>query len=215
MAEALTYNSLLTDISGYAERTDDAFVAQRARFVMLAENRIASEARGLGLNVSVTDNLVVGHPGSALAKPARWRETASLTIGIGSSFNRRQSLKLRSYEYCRKYWPDPTLTEQPVYYADWDWGHFLISPSPALAYPYELIFFERPTPLDVANQTNWTTAYAPQLLLFGCLLEASAWVKNADLIKTWQDGYDRALKQVEFESKRRLVDRSNTQPNPA
>jgi hypothetical protein len=214
MAAALTYDSLLADISAYAERTDAAFLAQRDRFLMLAENRIASEARGLGMIISVTGNLLSGVNGSAFSKPARWRETVSFTIGTGDSYGTRLVLKLRSYEYCRYYWPDASQTEEPRFYADWDWGHLLVTPTPDDAYPYELIFFERPTPLDSQNETNWTTQYAPQLLTFACLLEASAWVKNADLIKTWQDGYDRALKQVDYESKRRLLDRAMANPNP-
>lgn len=215
MAESLTYTSLLADLATYAERSDDAFMDQRTRFIMLAENRIASEARGLGLIQSITDVLVVGAAGSALQKPARWRETVSLGINVGSGLTRRKTLKLRSYEYVRYYWPDPALTDEPIYYADWDFAHLLIGPSPSLAYPYELLFFERPVPLDGANTTNWTTQYAPQLLLFACLLEASAYVKNAELIATWQSGYDRALKQVEFDSKRRLNDRATANPNPA
>lgn len=214
-AESLTYNSLIADLTVYAERDDDAFTSQRGRFIMLAENRIAAEARGLGFIQTVTDDLVVGQIGSALAKPARWRETASLSIGKGTGFNTRKTLKLRSYEYLRYYWPDPTQTDEPLYYADWDFAHFLIAPSPSLAYPYELIYYERPVPLDSSNQTNWTTQYAPQLLLYACLLEASAFVKNADMIATWQAGYDRSLKQVEFESARRLMDRSMANPNPA
>lgn len=215
-AANLTYGNLVTDITAYAERGNDAaFTAQIPRFIMLAENRIASEAKGLGFIISVTDNMIVGVNGSALLKPARWRETASISIGVGTGFNTRKTLKLRSYEYCRYYSPDPTVPDEPIYYADWDWAHLLISPSPAFAYPYELIFFERPVPLDDSNSTNWTTKYAPQLLLMACLLEAAAWVKNTDLIKGWQDQYDRAVKQIEFDSKRRLADRSQANPNPA
>lgn len=214
-AAEMTFTTLLTDLTGYAERSDQAFLDQRERFIMLAESRIAGEARGLGFIKSVLDTMVSGVNGSALAKPARWRETASLTIGKGTSFNTRKVLRLRSYEYIRYYWPDPTQTDEPVYYADWEWSWFLIGPTPSLAFPYELVFYEKPVPLDSNNSSNWTTQYAPQLLLFSCLLEASAWVKNKDLIASWQDGYQRALKQVEFDSKRRLLDRSAANPNPS
>lgn len=208
-AANLTYGSLVTDIRGYADRSDQPFIDQIPRFIMLAENRIASEARGLGLIQSVVGTMVPGVNGSALAKPARWRESASLWIGTGAGLTRRKYIKLRGFEYVRYYWPDPALTDEPRYYSDYDWAHYLITPSPDLAYPFELLFYERPQPLDTSNTTNWTTNYAPQLISFACYLEAAAWVKNADLIKTWQDGYDRALKQVEFESKQRLADRSN------
>lgn len=215
MAEALTYDTLLTDLQGYVERSDQAFLDQRARFVMLAENSIASRAKGLGFLQSVTDDLVPGVNGSRLVKPARWRETAAVLIGTGrppnytvAPFNSRKRLKLRTYEYCRQYWPDPNDTDVPEYYADWNWSNILIVPSPALAFPYELLYFERPQPLDSSNQSNWTTQYAPQLLLFACLLQASAWVKNKNRIADWQAQFDGALKEVEFESARRVADRA-------
>lgn len=218
-ASVMTYTSLYDDIQKYAERTDVAFTDKIPTFIMLAENNIAAEAKGLGFLVSATGTLTPGQSGSAVAKPVRWRETVSFTIGTGTPpntttapLNYRVPLKLRSYEYCRRYAPDASVLDTPVYYSDWDWGHYLIAPSPDIAYPFELIYFERPQPLDSANTTNWTTQYAPQLLLFACLLEASGFVKNKGLVDNWQARYDRALKQIEFESKSRIVDRSEANP---
>ena len=57
MAESMTYNSLLADVAMYAERNDRPFIDQVPRFVMLAENRIASQTRGLGLLKIVTGAL--------------------------------------------------------------------------------------------------------------------------------------------------------------
>lgn len=221
MAAALTYATLIADIQAYAERGDAAFIAQLPRFVMYAETRIASEAKGLGFINSVTANLIVGQNGSALAKPADWRENVALIIGTGTPpnlttqpFNSRQRLKLRSYEYCRAYWPDPTQTDVPIYYADWTWQQLLIVPSPSQAFPYELLYFQRPVALDANNQVNWTTQFAPQLLLYACMLEAAAWVKNKSRLAEWQAGFDRCLKQVEFESQRRVNDRTQANPKP-
>ena len=36
-AEALTYDSLVSDVQVYSERSDDVFVNQIPRFIMLAE----------------------------------------------------------------------------------------------------------------------------------------------------------------------------------
>lgn len=206
MAAAMTYMTLLEDMEEYCERHEPDFLEQRARFVMMAENRIAAEARGLGLMRTVTDDLVSGQ--AYLTKPGRWRETVSLSIGTGSGNNTRVFLRERSYEYCRTYWPDATQTSTPKFYGDWDYEHFVVSPTPSSALPYELIYHERPQPLDDTNQTNWTTQYAPQLLLYACLLETQTYLKRDDRIEIFSKEYDRALKQVEFEQKRRLHDRT-------
>ncbi len=212
----MTYTSLTSDIMTYAERQDAKFTDQIPRFIMNAENRIASEARGLGFIRSSTGNLAVGSPaGQILNKPARWRQSISMTIGINkpgaTGYNTRVSLKLRPYEYCRQYWEDSTQTDQPMYYADWTWNVMLIAPTPAEAYPYEFMYHERPQPLDSANQTNWTTIYAPQLILYASLLETAAWLKRSDLLQSFQAGYDRALQQISFEAEKQLMDRGMQQ----
>lgn len=208
----MTYSSLVSDLITYSERQDTNFTDQIPRFVMQAEQRIAAEARGLGFIQTAGGALTAGTPsGQVLNKPARWRQNISLTIGTGTGFNTRVPLKLRPYEYCRQYWPDSTQLDQPIYYADWTWSVVLIAPTPSLAYPFEWLYHERPQPLDASNQTNWTTTYAPQLILYASLLEAAVWVKRPDQLQTFQGQYDRALKQVEFDADMQLMDRGMNQ----
>lgn len=209
----LTYDSLADQLSTYAERTDTPFIDAIPSLIAYGENRIAAEARGLGFMQSITDVLVVNQ--TYLAKPARWRETVSFQIGTDSttSYNTRVMLLERSYEYCRVYWPDDSQTGTPRFYADWTYQNWLVAPTPDYAYPYEIIYHERPQPLDDDNQTNWTTQYAPQLLLYGCLLESQHFLKRTDRVPEFQAEYDRALKQVEYEQKRRMMDRSNSLTN--
>lgn len=218
-AASMTYSSLTEDIITYSERSDDTFTAQIPRFIMNAENRIATEARGLGFIQTVGGSLAAGTPnGQVLQKPARWRQNISLTIGVGAEvapsvapYNRRVSLKLRPYEYCRSYWPDSTQTDQPVYYADWTWENVLIAPTPDAAYPFEWLYHERPQPLSTASQTNWTTQYAPQLILYACLLETAPWLKRTDQLQVFQAQYQEALKQVQYEAELQLMDRGMQQ----
>ena len=211
MAAVLTYASLVDDITLYAERSDADFTDQIPRFIMNAENRIAAEARGLGFMRSITDDLITGQ--SYLTKPARWRETVSFNIGIGSGNNTRVFLLSRPYEYCRVHSPNPTVEAQPVYYGDWDYQNWILAPTPDADYPYEIIYHERPEPLDLTHQTSWNTEYAPQLLLYACLLEAQPFLKRDDRIKVFEAEYSRALKQVEYEQKRRMMDRSMSVSN--
>lgn len=205
-AAALTYSSLITDLMTYADRQDEPFTSQIPRFIMLAENRIASEIRGLGFVKVVTGTMTINTP--VIAKPARWRETLSINFGVGSPNVQRNFLKLRTYEYCRQYWPDSSLADVPVYYADYDYQNFLIVPTPAAAYPFELIYHERPLPLSEDNQTNWTTEYAPQLLLYAALLEAAPFLKNYEVLPMWQSMYDKASAAISKEDMANITDKT-------
>jgi hypothetical protein len=201
MAEALTYDSLLEDMRIYVERDDSPFLDQRSRLVMMAENRIATEVRGLGLLKFVTGTMSNGTP--TIDKPIRWRETHSFSFTTGGEV---KFLYPREYQYCRSFWPDPSVTGEPSYYADYDYDHFFIAATPDDDYTFELGYYERPEPLDDATQTNWTTRNAPQLLLYACLLEAQPFLKSDARIKTFQDLYDRSIAALGNESKRRLTD---------
>jgi hypothetical protein len=207
MAEALTYDSLLSDVQVYAERSDDPFIAQIPRFVMMCENKLASEIRGLGVQKYVTGSL----SGSTLPKPERWRETISFNITVN---NERVFLQCRSYDYCRLFNPNSSVQGEPRYYADYEYEHFLIVPTPDDTYDFELAYYERPEPLSDSNQTNWFTQYAPQLLLFGTLLEAQPFLKRPELMQQYQGLYDRALQGIAQESSRRITsDRAATSRN--
>jgi hypothetical protein len=201
MAEALTYDSLVSDIQLYTERSDIPFITQIPRLIMMAENRIASEARGLGFlrvaNVSITAGNHI------LEKPSRWRETKQLSITTAEGV---KFLRSRGYPYCRAYWPDVSVRDEPVFYADYDYEHYLIAPTPVLTYTGEISYYERPEPLSVDNQTNWTTQYAPQLILYACLLEAQPFLKMQERIAEFQGLYDRALQMLKMEDTLRISD---------
>ena len=196
---AMTYDSLVSDMINYCERDDDPFVAQIPRFISLAENRIASESKPLGFVRTVSGVL----NGNILAKPIRWRKTKNLCLIVGVD---RKYLYNRSYEFLRKYWPDVSQQAEPYYYADYDYEHFFVVPTPDMAYQFELQYYELPDPLSAVNQTNWTTQYAPQLILYGTLLEAMPFLKLPERIPEFQALYDRALAAVTKEDQLRAID---------
>lgn len=200
MAEALTYDSLVEDIQNYAERNDEPFISQIPRLIMLAENRIASEVHGLGYIRPVSFSIVQGDP--SIEKPARWRETVSMFLNTPTG---PKYLFPRTYEYCRMY---SSSSDIPEFYADYDYEHFFLSPTPDSAYTGELTYHERPLPLSSTNQTNWTTRYAPQLLLYATLLEAQPFLKRTERLQEFVSLYERAVNAIKQEDANRESDSS-------
>jgi hypothetical protein len=202
MAAVMTYTSLAADIESYLERTDTATINKIPTFIMLAEQIIASQIKFLGTLTVDTATMVSGNP--VIAKPARWRKTVSMSITVNGE---KKPVLLRKYEYLRNYWPDATDTDVPLYYADYDYTHWLIAPTPAAAYPFEVVYYERPQPLDATNQTNWFTEYAPQALLYGSLLQAMPFLKNDSRIGVWKALYDESMATLKAEDIQRTGDR--------
>jgi hypothetical protein len=204
-AEVMTYDSLVADISSYLERTDQATLEKIPTFIMLAEQVIASQIKFLGNLTVNTSTMTTAQP--VIDKPARWHKTVSMNVTIDG---KKQPILLRKYEYLREYWPDATQTDIPKFYSDYDYTHWLVAPTPADDYVFEVLYYERIQPLDSSNQTNWFTIYAPQALLYGSLLQAMPFLKNDERIPMWQAQYDLIMSTLKTEDIQRIGDRQAT-----
>ena len=201
-AEVMTYDSLVDDISTYLERTDDATLEKIPTFIMLAEQIIATDLKFLG-NIAVAESTMVQND-PVIQKPARWRKTVSMNVTVGGQ---KFPVFLRKYEYLREYWPDATQSEVPKFYCDYDYDHWLVAPTPAEDYAYEVLYYQRVQPLDSSNQTNWFTQNAPQALLYGTLLQAMPFLKNDERIQMWQAQYTQVIEVLKLEDISRVGDR--------
>ena len=205
VAAVQTYDSLVADISSYLERTDQATLDKIPTFIMLAEQVLAAEIKFLG-NLTVQQSTMVANQ-PVIDKPARWHKTVSMNVVVDGE---RQPVLLRKYEYLREYWPDVTQSDVPKFYCDYDYTHWLVAPTPALAFNFEVLYYERLQPLDSSNQTNWFTIYAPQAMLYGSLLQAMPFLKNDERIPMWQAQYDRIVQVLKNEDMTRIADRQAT-----
>ena len=201
-AAVMTYNSLVDDISSYLERDDTQTLEKIPTFIMLAEQVIASQIKFLG-NLTVNESTMVQGT-NIIAKPARWHKSVSFNVVVDGV---RQPIFLRTYEYLRQYWPEATEEDIPKYYADYDYSHWLVAPTPADAYTFEVLYYERVQPLDSSNQTNWFTIYAPQAMLYGSLLQAMPFLKNDERMGMWRAEYDLIINTLKAENTQRIGDR--------
>lgn len=197
----MTYDSLTSTVLQYLERRDAAVVNSIPTFITLAEFEIAQEIKTLGQLQVVEATMLSGNP--VLPKPARWRKTVSMSITVNGS---KQPVYLRKYEYLKNYWPNTTQTDVPLYYADTDWDHWYLAPTPDDDYAFEVLYYERIAPLSSENQTNWITQNAPNAMLFGTLLQAMQFLKN-DQRTIFQQKYSEALQALKTEDVARVGDR--------
>jgi hypothetical protein len=200
----MTYDSLLVDLRRYLERgftqeSDQIVYDQLPRLITLGERRIARELKIEGFIRAVQTPLQSGV--AVYLKPDRWRDTVSMTLNGVPIF-------ARAYEYCRNYWPNEAQTGTPQFYADYDFQHWLLAPTPDAASTLEILYYEQPALLGEELQTNWLTEYAPDLLLYAALLEATPFLKSDERIQTWQALYDRAAQAISGEDLKRIMDRS-------
>lgn len=197
----LTYDSLTSTVLQYLERKDAAVVNAIPTFITLAEFEIAEQIKTLGQLQVAESTLEAGNP--VVQKPARWRKTVSMNVTVNG---KKQPVLLRKYEYLKNYWPDASQTSNPLFYADTDWDHWYLAPTPDQAYSFEVLYYERIAPLSSTNQTNWITQNAPNAMLFGTLLQAMPFLKN-DQRQIFQQKYTESLQALKAEDVARVGDR--------
>lgn len=236
MATALTFNSLISSLQSYLERggptADPTVFRQLPSLINLAERAIARKLKITGMIIPVISTLQSGVP--VYAKPSGWRRTTSMNFGVygGGAVdtadtsqtvdgpgtvdqgvavqqNLRNPIWTRSYEYCRRYWPDQTQVGVPLFYCDYDYKHWLVVPTPNINYPWEINYYGLPNLLDASNQTNFWTDFAPETLLYRALLECTPFLKNDERIATWEKMYEEAVGGLDSEDISRAVDRAS------
>ena len=76
-----------------------------------------------------------------------------------------------------------------------------LSPVPDSAYELEMAFYEKFTALGDGTSgtvtTNYLTKNAPDVLLYGALMEAEPFVKNDERIPVWLNGYSNAIDKLQ------------------
>lgn len=221
MATFMTFTTLTSDIQNYIERgatiADQTVFNQIPRLINAAERKLCQRLKLQGILESLTDPAGLPVGGSVVSKPDRWRETVSMWRGAATVSNSRKPLLPRSYEWCRTYWPDPSVTDAsnpPIYYADYDYSHWLICPTPDQTYPIEVLCYMQPTLLDSSNQNNFFSQYTPNALLYGALLEATPFLKNDERIQVWDTMFEREIATLMGQDLQKILDRSAERTRP-
>ena len=199
----MTYDSLTSTVLQYLERQDAAVVNAIPTFITLCEFEIAQNIKTLGQMEVVDSTMQIGNP--VIPKPARWRKTTSMTL---SNSGAKQPILVRKLEYLNTYAQDVTATGTPLYYADYDYDHWFVAPTPDKAYAFEALCYTRLEPLSSSHQTNWLTQNAPNAMLFGTLKQTAPFLKNDARLAVWKSMFDEALAALKTEDTLRVADRS-------
>jgi hypothetical protein len=207
----MTYSSLLQNLRDYTEAgstSNASFTRTAPQLINNAERSLADRLKIQGYRDVMTGTLA--QQNNVLAKPEGWRNTVTFTIGTGASLNYRRILRMRSYEYIRALAPNDQIYGEPQWYCDYDYNHWLLAPTPAEAYPFEIIVYRLPDLLSESNQTNYLTQYVPNMLLFQCLVNMEPFLRNDPRIATWKLLLEEEFKAVNAQEIAKIVDRAQT-----
>lgn len=87
------------------------------------------------------------------------------------------------------------VTGQPTYYTIIG-SEIELLPTPNDNYTIEMVYRANIPALTSTNTTNWLLTLAPDLYLYGVLMESAPYIKEDGRLQTWGSGYSAALSDL-------------------
>lgn len=100
------------------------------------------------------------------------------------------------------------IAGQPTSFSIWG-SQLELAQTPSLAYDVQLLYRTN-IPALASNSTNWLLTAAPDLYLYGTLLEAMPYIQNDSRVSLWATGLQTVMEQLNALAERQSFDSGPT-----
>ncbi|WP_298255845.1 hypothetical protein [Bradyrhizobium sp.] len=194
MTEIVDYPSLQTAVTEYLARDQDTtLIARIPSFVQLAEAKFNRQlfVRQMESRAIAVVNLTSSEP-EFIALPSDFQSMRRVRL---SSVTGKPALEFRSGLQMDEFrFRSADVVAQPYYFTVFG-NEIELAPTPDQAYTIEMVYRANIPPL-ATNTTNWLLTLAPDLYLYGALLESAPYIKEDARIQTWGLGFTSAMNDL-------------------
>jgi hypothetical protein len=188
------YPSLQSAVTEYLARDQDTtLIARIPTFIQLAEAKFNRQlfVRQMESRATALVNLASAEP-EFISLPADFQSMRRVRL---SSVAGKPCLAFRSGTQMDEYrFGTSDVLAQPRYFTVFG-TEMELAPSPDQAYTIEMVYRASIPPL-ASNGNNWLLTLAPDLYLYGALLESAPYIKEDARIQTWGLGLTAALNDL-------------------
>lgn len=177
-----TYSELVTAIGAYLDRDDLA--SNIPTFIRLTESRLNRLLDDPDMEVVTT------LAGDGVALPADFGSIVSIGTADGNPLRPMTNAEYASVR---------PVGGVPRYYTIQD-GALRYVPGPANV---TLVYRRSIPPLSYAEPLNWLLSRAPDLYLYGVLLQASAFLVEDERLGLWKSAFDEAIDELRMDGVKR------------
>lgn len=182
-----TYDELQDSIADWLNRTDLTTVIPE--FIRLAEAEMKRRLR------RATESTTIYISAGNMDGPSDMAEPISLHLD-SSSPTADVPLRLCTPEMLAEVRArNGGVEARPTHYAYYD-GQLQFAPVPDQSYDGILLYAQQLTALSDSNTTNAVLTEAPDLYLYGALLQATPYVEHDERMGLWQFKFDDAIEQM-------------------
>ena len=194
MTQIVDYASLQAAVTEYLARDQDAtLIARIPTFIQLAEAKFNRQlfVRQMESRATALVNLASAEP-EFISLPSDFQSMRRVRL---SSVTGKPCLAFKSGTQMDEYrFSVSDVAAQPLYFTVFG-TEIELAPSPDQGYTIEMIYRTNIPPL-ATNTSNWLLALAPDLYLYGALLESSPYIKEDGRIQTWGLGFTAAMNDL-------------------
>lgn len=182
-----TYAELKTAIANWLNRDDLTSVIPD--FITLTEAQLNRSIRHWRMEKRVETTLDEQYENL----PSDFMETLELTLTDGDM------LTLISTADMQRRKRDSVTTGKPRFYRVSS-DQFEFYPAPDGSYTLSLQYYGKTPALSDSNTSNWMLEYAPDLYLYGSLLQAAPYLGEDQRLQVWGNLYTAALQEIQQEN---------------
>jgi hypothetical protein len=191
VTQIVDYTSLQAAAIEYLARSQDAaLIARVPTFIQLAEAKFNRQlfVRQMEQRSTALVDTASSEP-EFISLPGDFQSMRRVRL---SSVTGKPCLEFKSGTQIDEYrFGISDVAGQPRYFTVFG-DEIEIAPTPDAAYTIEMVYRKSIPPLAV-NDPNWLLALAPDLYLYGALLESAPYLKEDGRIQTWGLGFAAAL----------------------
>ena len=204
VAQVQTLNGIVSTVIQWANRNDEEFALNIPLYVSLTEQELFIRLSTLGNLVYTTGFLVPNNP--ILPKPGGWGKTYQFFYIDENNqvvFLDRETTGSAIYTNSDLL---ATNSPPPRYYSDYGFPYLIVLPTPTVAYPFYFSYYAKINPLSEANQSNWTSINAYDILLWGTMHKACIFINDSNWAAFFKSLYDEGIEGYNKYNKDRLQD---------
>jgi len=194
VTQIVDYASLQSAVTEYLARDQDTvLIARIPTFIQLSEAKLNRElfVRQMEQRAIAVIDLTSNQP-EFIALPSDFQSMRRIRL---SGVSGMPSLEFKSGKQLDDYrFGISDVAGQPRYFTIFG-NEIEIAPTPDKAYTIEMVY-RRVVPPLASNDPNWLLSAAPDLYLYGALLEAAPYLKDDGRIQTWALGFSAALSSL-------------------
>ena len=183
-----TYTELKASIADWLNRSD--LTSAIDDFISLSESQIERQLRTRQMIVRATATIDTEYG----AVPGDFLETKSLKLNT----NPVTSMQFETMDSLDSLSNTTYISPGKPLYFTIVGGQIRVLPIPDGSYTAELTYYAKLTKLSSTNATNWLLTQAPDVYLYGSLLQAAPYLQDDARIQVWSSLYQAGIEQLQI-----------------